>query len=172
MPAPSSDSMIDVVDDNDRPFDTVRRGDALPAAVNFRTVHVLVFDHAGRLLLQRLASTRERHAGLWGSSVAGYLHAGESYEQAASRRLEEELGIVAPLDPIGVLRMRDEQSSKFVGVFTTTADRAMNMLPDHIAELRWFTIDELRDGLAATPDAFTETFRNVFAYWWQAQLKD
>src|SRR5436305_161713 len=83
VPRPTPNSLIDRVDDQDRPIGVIERGRALEEGVNFRTVHVFVFDHQGRLLIQQLSQTRERHAMQWGSSVAGYLHAGESYEDGA-----------------------------------------------------------------------------------------
>jgi isopentenyldiphosphate isomerase len=66
---------VDVVDERNEPIGVIPRAEVFSAGVNFRTVHVLVFDHEGELLLQRLSPERERHPGLWGSSVAGYLRA-------------------------------------------------------------------------------------------------
>ena len=61
---------------------------------------------------------RERHPERWGSSVAAYLYAGESYQEAAQRRLWEELGLEGPLRRIGKTRMADERSLKFVELYT------------------------------------------------------
>jgi isopentenyldiphosphate isomerase len=163
--APGSTSPIDVVDAYNNAFGTIERGDALRAGANFRTVHVLVFNPAGDLLVQRLADSRERHPGLWGSSVAGYLHAGEDYDHAARRRLYEELAVTTPVRSLGVLRMDDEQSIKFVGVYSTGADHYRNQLPTHIADLEWRDTNRLRADMTQNPDRYTETFRQVFEYW-------
>lgn len=169
MAAPGSASPIDVVDEHNNVYRTIERGNALRSGANFRTVHVLVFNPSGELLAQRLADTRERHPGLWGSSVAGFLHAGEDYDHAAQRRLSEELGITAPVRYLGVVRMSDEQSIKFVGVYATVADDYTNGLPAHIADLEWRNVNELREDLMRNPDRYTETFRLVFDYWWTSQ---
>lgn len=92
MAAPSQDSLIGVVDARDRPVGTIERGRVLEAGKGFRVAHVWVYS-GERLLLQQLGRHRERHPLAWGSSVAGYLHSGESYLEAGRRRLLEELGL-------------------------------------------------------------------------------
>src|SRR5438067_12996334 len=99
MSVVSEEMVIDAVDQSDSFIGPVRRNEVFRRRVNFRVVHILLFDRRGQLLVQQLASTRTRHSGYWGSSVAGYIFAGESYEAAAQRRLGEEIGIYgAPLD--------------------------------------------------------------------------
>jgi len=63
MPAPTASDLIDLVDAANQPVGVVTRGDARPRGVNFRTVHVLLVHENDRILLQRLSSGRERHAG-------------------------------------------------------------------------------------------------------------
>lgn len=94
--------MIEVVNEANEPVGTVPRAEVFDRGANFRTVHVLPFNARGDLLLQQLSSHRERHPLSWGSSVAGYLHAGEDYVTAARRRLREELALEIPLTADGV----------------------------------------------------------------------
>ena len=169
MPAPTKTSLIDAVDEHDRPVGRVPRGEALRIAANFRTVHVFVF-HAGQLLLQQLARTRDRHPERWGSSMAGYLHAGESYEDAARRRLREELGLEGPLARVGKKRMRDERSLKFVELYTLQDGPAEIREPEHVAALRYWDRDELENAIAEAPATFTPTFLHVYRYLEQRAL--
>jgi isopentenyl-diphosphate delta-isomerase len=165
MPAPSPTSLIDVVDEHDQTVGKARRRDVFQLKANFRTVHVLVFNSRNELLLQRLAPDGVRHPGLWGSSVAGYLHAGEKYAEAAQRRLREELGISAPLADIGVTRMNDDGVTKFVGVFTAAADHPRNGAPHQIAELKFLPVPAVERAIASHPEDFTDTFLHVFRFW-------
>lgn len=162
MPAPGPTALIDAVDDRNEPLTVVPREEVFSRRANFRTVHVLVFNAVGEVLLQQLSPQRERHPGRWGSSVAGYLFAGESYVDAAHRRLSEELGVTTTVAEAGVLRMTDEGVTKFVGIFTTEADHPRNALPDHIAQLAFRSVDEVRAKLVSSPDEFTASFREVF----------
>lgn len=165
MPAPSPTSLIDVVDESNEPIDAVPRGEVFERRANFRTVHVLLLNGSGELLLQQLGPLRHRYPMRWGSSVAGYLRAGESYEEAAARRLSEELKLTTPVSPLGVLSMTDDGLIKFVGVFTTVADDPQIGEPDHIASLSFRPPARVREEINAHPELFTETLREVFAFW-------
>src|ERR1700747_2339042 len=101
MPAPRASALIDRVDPADRPVGKVRRGEVFEKRAGFRVVHVFVFDWEGQLLLQQLGRHRDRNPLKWGSSVAGYLNAGEDYLEAAQRRLREELRLETPLAKFG-----------------------------------------------------------------------
>jgi isopentenyl-diphosphate delta-isomerase len=166
VPAPSGSSLIDQVDPNDRPVGRVRRGEALRIGANFRTVHVFVF-HDQRLLLQRLAPSRERHPCRWGSSVAAYLFAGESYKEAARRRLAEELELRGRLAAFGKTRMEDLHSLKFVELYILQNGPARIREPDHTAELRYWDRDDLEDAIEARSDMFTPTFLHVYRFYRQ-----
>jgi isopentenyldiphosphate isomerase len=163
MPAPTPNTLIDTVNERDEKLGTIPRREALPEGLNFRTAHVFVLDGEGRLLLQRLSPRRDRHPGRWGSSVAAYLFAGESYREGASRRLTEELGIAAPLEMLGKIEMRDTDSLKFVSLFLARSDMAEIGEADHISELAYRPIEEVRAGLEENSGDFTPTFVELFA---------
>jgi isopentenyl-diphosphate Delta-isomerase len=165
MTAPGSATLIDRVNDEDRAVGLVPRKAALAEGANFRTAHVFVLDHLGRLLLQRLAPERERHPCRWGSSVAAYLFAGETYHDGAARRMADELCLRGPLTRVGKIRMQDEDSTKFVGLFTFRSDHAEICAPDHIAELRYWPIPELDEAITIQSHAFTPTFLELYSFW-------
>lgn len=165
MAAPAPTSLIDVVDERDRPVSTIERGRVLEEGKAFRVAHVWVF-HQDSLLLQQLARHRRRHPLQWGSSVAAYLHAGETYSEAAERRLREELGLELTLRPYAVTRMRDEASLKFVALYLATAPRPdlpEIREPRHIENLRYWSRAEVEHALAARPETLTETFRHLYS---------
>lgn len=165
MPAPGPTSLIDAVDDANRPVGTVPRGDVFSVGSNFRTVHVLVLNAAGQVLLQRLGAGHDRHPLAWGSSVAGYLHAGEEYADAAARRLYEELAQKTPLRQVGVAAMPDDGVTKFIGVFTTVADAPRIADSEHIEEIAFWSLTDIDLELRREPTQFTASFRHVLDFW-------
>lgn len=163
---PNRSMLIDVVNEQDEVVGQIRRDQALQAPIGFRTVHVFVFNSRGELLLQQLAPERDRFPARLGSSVAGYLFSGESYEQAAGRRIEQELGITdAQLSSCGVVSMRDEQALKFVGLLTTEHDGPFTPLRSQIAYLEFLALAEIDRLLAEQPERFTPTFRHVYRFY-------
>ena len=80
-------------------------GSALPDVVYSRgLIHrfasIFILDVHKRLLLQKRASHKRRHGGLFSESVSAQVEFNESYLQAASRRIQEELGLMNHSDPL------------------------------------------------------------------------
>lgn len=162
MSAPTKTSLIDAVNERDEAVAAIERGEALSRGANFRTAHIFVLNDSGELLLQRLGSERDRHPRRWGSSVAAYLHSGETYEEGARRRLCEELGLDLPLKTVGKIRMRDTHSLKFVTLFLAHDGMPEIREPWHIDELGYWTIARINRALDTDPANFTPTFRELY----------
>jgi isopentenyldiphosphate isomerase len=91
------EELVDVVDEHDVPTGTARLGDCLARGLLHRAVAVLVVRSNGDLLLQQRSKRDLWHPGLWTLSSTGHVRAGETYDAAAVRELDEELGITAKL---------------------------------------------------------------------------
>lgn len=166
MSAVSEEMVIDGVDQNDSSVQEVVRNQVFSKRVNFRVVHDLVFNRRGELLVQRLSPTRTRHPGFWGSSVAGYLFAGETYVSAATRRLGEELGVFsASLAYVGKTSMEDEGCRKFIGVFSTVHDGPFRIDRGHIDAIEFLPISTIHDLRAGGSFPFTPTFLRVLDFY-------
>jgi isopentenyl-diphosphate delta-isomerase len=162
LPLSSSrfDALVDVVDRADRVVGTLVRKQLLASGANFRVVHVLIFSPRGELLLQRIAPGL-RHEGMWGSSVAGYVQAGESYEQAAVRKLDNELGIVPALSSLGKSSMLDGSSVKFIGLYHAIHDGPIYPDSSQISEVTHVPMQVLLHERQMGLRAFTPTFLHV-----------
>lgn len=154
--------LIDVVNDADEPTGTVRRSEVFARHLNFRVAHIFLLDGQERLLLQRISPHHGRSAHKWGSSVAAYVSAGESYADAARRRMGEELGVDAALQKLGSIRMVDEGSIKFIELFVGYTDAASVLDEESIEELRYWEVEDVSKTLRDNPELFTTTFPYVF----------
>src|SRR5260221_5194145 len=149
---PHPEMLVDVVDLTDRPIGMISRREVLPARANFRVVHVFLRDSRRRVLLQQLSATRERNPLRWGASVAAYLFSGETYEEAACRRLSQELSVTGvPLSSVGKTSMLDESSIKFVEAFEASYDGPIIFDDSHIASVAFRTIEDIAPNLKAEP---------------------
>jgi isopentenyldiphosphate isomerase len=166
MPKVSENMTIDVVDDNDIPIGVIERNEVFRQRANFRVAHNLVFNSRGELLIQRLATSRIRHPGYWGSSVAAYIFAGELYEDAAERRLSLELGVHGvPLNYVGKTSMEDEGCQKFIGVFAGNHNGPFSFDQDHISSLEFLARSVIHELHAAGSRLFTPTFLQVLSFY-------
>lgn len=71
-----------------------------------RAFSVLVYDPAGRILLQRRAAGKTRFAARWSNTCCGHPAPGQEVAAAAIERLTAELGLTAPLTEVGVFAYR------------------------------------------------------------------
>lgn len=99
-PYPFTNQELAVVSEQDNII-----GSALPDVVYSRgLIHrfasVFILDGQNRLLLQKRAFHKRRHGGLFSESVSAQVEYDESYLQAASRRIQEELGLMTHSDPL------------------------------------------------------------------------
>ncbi|MFG2266251.1 NUDIX domain-containing protein [Streptomyces sp. NPDC048720] len=88
-----ADEILDIVDENDQVVARVPRGEAYARGLRHRCVFVQARDAAGRLFVHRRTPTKLVFPSLYDMFVGGVVGAGESYDAAALREAEEELGV-------------------------------------------------------------------------------
>ena len=137
--------MLDTVDDNDNVIEPRTRGEVHRLRLKHRSVHVLVFDSGKRLLLQKRSMLKDECPGMWDSSCAGHVESGHSYDETASRELEEELGFSAtsPLQPLFKMQPTEQNGQEFAMVYQTAFDGPFTAAEDEVDELQWFTAQEV-----------------------------
>lgn len=161
----SDAELFDVVDEFDRVIATASRAVVHRDGLRHRAAHILVYDTAGRLYLQRRAFTKDCSPGCWDTSAAGHVGAGEAYATAARRELEEELGILgnALLEPLFKLEAGPDTGHEFVWVFRTTTTLVPRPDREEIIDGRWCTETEVTDWMAREPASFTGSFRLIWS---------
>lgn len=126
-----------------------------------RAFSVFVFDTAGRLLLQRRAQGKYHFAGLWTNTCCGHPRPGQSVEEAASRRLWEEMGITPALTRVTsfVYEASDPESGlterEYDHVFLGYGDGDPAPEPEEASDWAWIYPEELARNLAEGPDRYT-----------------
>ena len=179
--APTIDSMtvdreqllVELVDRGGRPLGTcqVRQAHTAPGRLH-RAFSVLLYDPAGRVLLQQRAAAKTRFALRWSNACCGPPAPGQDAAAAAMTRLAEELGITAPqitpLTEAGVLRYRAEDAAtkhveyEWDHIFVATLHAGVPA-PDEseVRAVRWASPDALTAEIAARPADFTPWLAGV-----------
>lgn len=83
---------LDIINEQDEVVGSATRKEVYEQKLMHRIVHVLVYNTAGDVLLQ-LRSKIVSLPNHWTTSVGGHVGAGESYEAAARRESQEEIGV-------------------------------------------------------------------------------
>jgi isopentenyl-diphosphate delta-isomerase len=139
---------------------TVAQAHAAPGRLH-RAFSVLLFDADQRLLLQQRAATKTRFPLRWANTCCGHPGPGEDLVTAATRRLDEELGLAAvALEPVGVYvyraedpdtrRVEHEYDHVLVGRLDGAPPRPD---PAEVADLRWVGLDQVSREVAERPVA-------------------
>ncbi|MFI8502792.1 NUDIX domain-containing protein [Streptomyces sp. NPDC085524] len=89
----AADEVLDVVDRDDRVVGRARRGAVYAKGLIHRCVFVRARDAEGRIFVHRRTASKLVFPSYYDMFVGGVLGAGESYEEAALREAEEELGV-------------------------------------------------------------------------------
>jgi isopentenyl-diphosphate delta-isomerase len=151
------------VDGEDRCLGTREKLQAHREGVLHRAFSVFVFNARGELLLQRRAAGKYHCPGLWTNTCCSHPRPREPVEQAAARRLEEEMGIACPLRKAFDFVYRAELAGgliehEFDHVFVGRFDGEPRPDPAEVSETRWIARDALLRELRETPQSYTPWF--------------
>ncbi|NUK00197.1 NUDIX domain-containing protein [Streptomyces lunaelactis] len=99
-----ADEILDIVDENDEVIGQAPRGEAYARGMRHRCAFILARDAEGRIFVHRRTSTKLVFPSLYDMFVGGVVGAGESYDAAALREAEEELGVSGLPRPVPLFK--------------------------------------------------------------------
>ena len=132
-----------------------------------RAVSVFLFDHRGRLLLQKRSEGKYHSGGLWSNTCCTHPRPGEATIDAAHRRLQEEMGIEARLAyafstiydlSVGSDLVEHEFNHIFVGMASTLPHPD----PAEVSSWRWASERELHTLVHQLPALYSSWFRLLY----------
>ena len=156
-----------LVDAHDREIGVRRKLEAHRSGELHRALSVVLVNGAGEWLLHRRAAGKYHSPGLWTNACCSHPRPGERVEDAAHRRLREEMGMACALEPAFGFVYRAEFAGGLVEheydhVFVGRTDAPPSPDPDEVDAVRYVPEGELRAELAASPERFTAWFRLLF----------
>jgi isopentenyl-diphosphate delta-isomerase type 1 len=155
-----NEEIFDVVDDRDEVIGRERRSEVHRRGLNHRAVHVLVFNAAGELFLQRRSMSKDTYPGVWDSSASGHLDAGETYDACALRELREEIGLAmdAPPERLFKIDACADTGREFVWVYRCRAEGPFALHPEEIERGDWFSPAQVAVWAHDRPEEFARAF--------------
>jgi len=114
------------------------------ANLRHRSVSIAVLGSDGRLLVHRRSLDKDVWPGMWDVCVGGVVASGETYEQAAERKLAEELGIVgAEVRLVGSGRYEDDAVRLIGRCYQVAHDGPFRFVDGEVAEIRHLSAPKL-----------------------------
>jgi isopentenyldiphosphate isomerase len=162
--AAGGEEWFDVVNARDEVVDRKTRREVHATGLWHRAVHVMVFDAAGRVFLQKRSMLKDLSPGLWDSSCSGHVDAGEDYDRAAVRELGEEIGVHIAQAPARWIRVEacEETGWEFVWIYRLRHDGLLTLDSKEIQYGEWVAPAEVSARVAAKPADYCPSFRLIW----------
>jgi isopentenyldiphosphate isomerase len=147
---PESFEIMYVVNDNDEVVGSALREDIYAKKLQHRIVHVLIFNDLGEMVLQLRSRNKSFCPHHWSTAVGGHVLSGESYEQAALRESEEEIGVRLPVRFAHKDVYRDPRGfNKFLVTYTARYNGPFAVGPEEVERAEYFSLEKIKEMVAS-----------------------
>ncbi|MFF8846149.1 NUDIX hydrolase [Streptomyces sp. NPDC015127] len=135
-----AEEILDIVDEQDRVIGQAPRGEAYARGLRHRCVFVLARDAEGRVFVHRRTATKLVFPSLYDMFVGGVVGAGESYDDAALREAEEELGVSGLPRPVPLFTFLYEGAGDPAQTWWSSVYEVRCTLPvnPQVEEVAWY----------------------------------
>jgi isopentenyldiphosphate isomerase len=165
-------SKIIIVDKNDRPIGAKERTELAPEDI-YRVSALWLTNSEGKILMARRALTKIKDPGTWGPAVAGTVEEGEEYDDNIVKEIGEEIGLkvfIADLKKGPKIHINKGSNDYFGQWYFFTTDKLAEdfiIQKDEVAEVKWFTKEELQNTLQNQPKEFTRSAEQYLPHFLQ-----
>ena len=156
--------ILSVVDGQDQVIGQSRRDDIHRLGLSHRAVHVLVFRHDGQIFLQKRGWHKQESPGLWDSSVAGHVDAGETYDACCVREIREEIGIRVKEMPKPLFKLiaSPQTGMEFCWVYRFLTDLKLELDYTEMETGQWFTRMQVDRWVSSSGESFADSFHLIW----------
>jgi isopentenyl-diphosphate Delta-isomerase len=153
-----------LVNELDEETGTSEKMEAHRKALLHRAFSVFLFNNKGEMLLQQRALGKYHSPGLWTNACCSHPRPGEPVEEAAGRRLKEELGIDANLEKAFDFIYRTEFDNglteyEFDHVYTGTYSGTLTPDNQEVKDYCFRSMEDIEDDLRQRPEKYTSWFK-------------
>jgi isopentenyl-diphosphate delta-isomerase len=165
-----------LVDKNDHPLGIMDKLEAHEKGLLHRAFSVFVFNDQGQLMIHQRALSKYHSPGLWTNTCCSHQQMGETSQEAAHRRLVEEMGFDCDLEEIFEFVYRAEFSNglteyEYDHVFIGHFNDLPNINPEEVNTWKWISPKALAKDLDLNPQNYTEWFKLSWERVLQYQLE-
>ncbi|MFN2456958.1 MAG: isopentenyl-diphosphate Delta-isomerase [Chitinophagaceae bacterium] len=169
-----------LVNKEDQTVGVMEKLEAHQKGLLHRAFSVFIFDNKGRMLIQQRSQQKYHGAGLWTNACCSHPLPHESTENAAGRRLFEELGFTTSLEKVFEFLYHSEVENnliehEFDHVFAGEYDGAINVNPLEVSDFCYKDLQEIKWSMQEQPHKFSSWFKLAFPAietWWHQQYRN
>ncbi|WP_313304170.1 isopentenyl-diphosphate Delta-isomerase [Empedobacter sp.] len=164
------EEFVVLVDQDDQKLGLMEKQQAHVAGLLHRAFSVFVFNSKGELMIQQRAASKYHSPTLWTNTCCSHPRDNETYEQAAHRRLEEEMGFDCELEYKFNFIYKAHLENDLIEheldhVFIGTFDDEPKLNPDEVMAYRWVELDNLKKDMEKNPQNYTAWFKIIFEHY-------
>ena len=144
----AGEELVDIVDHNDNVLYQCTRKEMRAKVLCHRAVFIAIVNSAGELLVHQRSALKDLWPSYWDIAVGGVVAAGESYDDAALRELDEEVGIAGvPLMALGMGTYSDNMVRLVGKCFMATYDGPLVLRDGEVVATEWVSQSDLQQRL-------------------------
>ncbi len=156
--------LVILVDENDKEIGTGEKMKTHKEGKLHRAFSIFIFNSKGEMLLQKRAKSKYHSGGLWSNACCSHPRPGEELEQAAHRRLKEEMGFDCDLQKAFHFVYKtnldnDLTEHEFDHVFIGEYDEEVEINPNEAEDFKWVIIASLKEDVEKNPENYTVWFK-------------
>ena len=159
-----------LVDQDDQKLGLMEKQQAHVAGLLHRAFSVFVFNSKGELMIQQRAASKYHSPTLWTNTCCSHPRDNETYEEAAHRRLQEEMGFDCELEYKFNFIYKAHLENDLIEheldhVFIGTFDEDPKLNPEEVMAYRWVELDDLKKDMRKNPQNYTAWFKIIFEHY-------
>lgn len=149
-----------LVDKDDNPTGEMEKMEAHESGLLHRAFSVFTFNSKGELLLQKRALHKYHSGGKWTNTCCSHPRPGEKTQDAANRRLKEEMNLACELSyGFGFVYKSEFENGlvehEYDHVYFGVSDAIPHPDPKEVESWRYATLDDIVNDIDKQPDQYT-----------------
>ena len=166
---------IVLVNEHDEAIGTGEKMEVHQQGLMHRAFSVFIFDSNGKMLLQQRAESKYHGGCLWTNACCSHPYPGEDVQQAAKRRLKEELGFTTDLEKIFEFTYHAKVENGLIEheydhVFAGEYEARVDPNAEEVMNYSYKTMDAIKEAIIQQPENFTAWFKIALPkveQWWK-----
>lgn len=156
-----------LVDAHDQELGLMEKMEAHRQGLLHRAFSVFVLNSKGELMIQQRAAEKYHSGTLWTNTCCSHPRKGETAEEAAHRRLQEEMGFDCPIQKVLEFTYRAELDKGMIEheydhLFIGEYEGEPQLNPDEAMAWKWMRIEDLSADIQDHPERYTAWFKIIW----------